>query len=378
MRTSKSETSNPSPTLAADLFCQVVDNLGDIGVMWRLARQLTTEKNWTIRLWVDRLESFKTIAPQIDPSLPIQTCNNIEVRQWPKVWQPTSPHQVVIAGFSCELPDDYLKLLAGTTNPAWLQLEYLSAQDWVSSFHGLHSKRNDALKPVFFFPGFNEQTGGLIREFELIEQRNHWIAQQEQASWLASIGISIPSNTRLVSVFTYPHAPLHLLIDQLEQTGERFHLVMPSTLPSSTRLPKSEAGEQITWQAIEFLTQPDYDKLLWASDLNLVRGEDSFVRAIWAGKPMLWQIYPQKDGVHHPKLDAWLSLADLPISIGQAMHEWADGNLATDLTPWLTDHGWQAWQQASQALCGELAKQSDLATRLDAWVRTQTSTTNGL
>lgn len=346
--------------------------------MWRLARQLTTEKNWTIRLWVDQLKSFKTIAPQIDPSLPIQTCHNIEVRRWDSTWQPIEPRSVVIAGFSCELPDKYLQQLANTTNAVWLQLEYLSAEDWVSSFHGLHSKRNDALKPVFFFPGFNEQTGGLIREQDLLAQRDQWLANQEHKPWLTSIGITVPDNTRLVSVFTYPHAPLHSLIEQLQQTDERFHLVVPSSPPVSGLLPKSTASEQITWQAIEFLPQSDYDKLLWASDLNLVRGEDSFIRAIWAGKPMLWQIYPQKDGVHHPKLDAWLKLANLPTSIGQAMHEWADGNLATDLTPYLTGHGWQAWRQASKAVCEELVKQSDLATGLDTWVRAQMRATNGL
>ena len=51
-------------------------------------------------------------------------------------------------------------------------------------------------------------------------------------------------------------------------------------------------------QALPWLTQPDYDHLLWACDLNFVRGEDSFVRAQWAGRPFVWQIYPQHDGAH--------------------------------------------------------------------------------
>lgn len=367
--------------LSADLFCQVVDNLGDVGVMWRLARQLRQEKNWHIRLWVDNLESLQQIEPNIDPSLQTQIHLDIEVRQWPSRWEPVTPHRIVIAGFSCELPDDYLQQLAATENPVWLQLEYLSAEDWVSSFHGLHSKRNDALKPVFFFPGFNESTGGLIREHHLLKDRDRWLETEHRHQWLASLNINPPDDARLVSVFTYPQAPLHLFIEQLQQTGQRFHLLVPSKQPQSV-LPNYPPNERVTWQAIDFLPQPDYDKLLWSCDLNLVRGEDSFVRAIWAGKPMLWQIYPQKDRAHHAKLDAWLELTKLPTAIGNAMHEWADGQLATDLTGSLVAGanrgGWHAWQKSSQSFCQALGKQTDLATRLDGWVRTEIATSNGL
>jgi uncharacterized repeat protein (TIGR03837 family) len=57
---------------------------------------------------------------------------------------------------------------------------------------------------------------------------------------------------------------------------------------------------------LPFVAQPDYDKLLWACDLNFVRGEDSFVRAQWAGKPFIWHIYPQDENLHHKKLRAFL------------------------------------------------------------------------
>ena len=372
------ERTKPPNPVSADLFCQVIDNLGDIGVMWRLARQLTKEKNWHIRLWIDRPESLHQIEPRFDPSLTAQTCEHIDVRQWCTPWNPVAPHPVVIAGFSCELPEDYLQRLAMITNPIWLQLEYLSAEDWVSSFHGLHSKRNDALKPVFFFPGFRDDTGGLIREQPLLKARDAWRATQQSLPWLASLKVTPPEHAKLVSVFTYPHAPLHAFITQLEQTGEVFHLLVPS----GKQLPSGSSGERVTWQAIDFLAQLDYDKLLWSCDLNLVRGEDSFVRAIWAGKPMLWQIYPQKDGTHHVKLDAWLKLAKPPTAVGDAMHQWADGTLTTDLTDLLADSkantGWQSWQRASDSFCATLAQQTDLATRLDSWVRTEIATPNGL
>ena len=59
-----------------------------------------------------------------------------------------------------------------------------------------------------------------------------------------------------------------------------------------------------------FVAQDDYDRLLWSCDLNFVRGEDSFVRAQWAAKPMIWQIYPQSDNAHRAKLDAFLDRYD--------------------------------------------------------------------
>lgn len=342
--------------------------------MWRLARQLTEEKNWRIRLWVDRLEHLTRLEPAIDPMLATQMCQQIEVRQWPSSWQPVKPHPIVIAGFSCDLPDEYLKELAAQAAPVWVQLEYLSAEDWVDSFHGLHSHRSDTLKPVFFFPGFNDKTGGLIREQDLLAERDRWLATHQSRPWLATHGIDIDESTTIASVFTYPHAPLHLLIEQLQHTGKRFHLIIPSDAP----LPVTTNSERVTCQAIRFLTQPEYDKLLWSCDINLVRGEDSFVRAIWAGKPMIWQIYPQNDGVHHAKLNAWLERAKPPELVAQTMRDWADGELATPISEVFANDQWAKWRQASLAFSAELAHQTTLATRLDTWVRQQTATLDRL
>lgn len=357
---------------SVDLFCRVIDNLGDIGVMWRLARQLHEEKNWDIRLWVDRLASLATIEPRIKPDQSRQVCAGIEVRQWHESGLAMAPRPVVIAGFSCELPAHYIAQLAHLDNPIWIQLEYLSAEPWTASFHGLHSLRDDGLKPIFFFPGFGPATGGLLREQHLMSQRQAWHDQGEGPRWLSHLGVSTAPQVRLVSVFTYPHAPLHAFVEQLQQTGERFHLLIPSTTTVNIAIDQG----LVTWQSLPFLSQVDYDKLLWSCDLNLVRGEDSFVRAIWAGRPLIWQIYPQADAAHHTKLQAWLDLAKPPSQVAQAMHTWADGALETDLGCCLTSTGWQRWCAQSQSLAYELAQQPDLATRLDMHVRQQTNSQN--
>lgn len=353
--------------MRADLFCQVIDNLGDIGVMWRLARQLASEKQWEIRLWVDKIESLAQIQPDIHPSRPQQFWQTIDVRRWPEPWQHTAPCEIAIAGFSCPLPNDYLAALSKRRSTVWIQLEYLSAQEWVGSFHAKSSQRNDGLRPVFFFPGFTSDTGGLIRETGLIDQRVLWQQDQDkQKEWLRALGVNTTPDQRLVSVFTYPHAPIHRLIEQLQASGKKYHLLIPTGV---TSLQPVCADTNVSWQTIPFLTQPDYDRLLWSCDLNLVRGEDSFVRAIWAAKPLLWQIYPQQDGVHHQKLDAWLARTTLPTSVGQAMHEWADGQLDVDMTNSLVGEGWGNWQRSSQSLCHELSNQTDLAGNLDAYCR---------
>ena len=74
--------------------------------------------------------------------------------------------------------------------------------------------------------------------------------------------------------------------------------------------------------------------LLANCDLNFVRGEDSLVRAIYSGKPFIWQPYIQGNDAHLEKLNAFINFyfADLrkPLFtiISAAFHEWAAGLLS--------------------------------------------------
>jgi hypothetical protein len=90
--------------------------------------------------------------------------------------------------------------------------------------------------------------------------------------------------------------------------------------------------------AVPFVSQDDYDRLLWLADLNFVRGEDSFVRAQWAEQPFVWQIYPQADNAHLEKLDAALALylAPLPDTTREAVrHFWHAWN--APISPTVSD-----------------------------------------
>ena len=155
-----------------DIFCTVIDNFGDIGICWRLARQLTQDHHQVVRLWVDDLISFSCIAPDVNPEIQQQVVLGVDIRHWQCVFVEVEPAEVVIEAFACELPDAYVAtLLQAKKQPVWINLEYLSAELWVAQYHGLPSPHpRIPLIKTFFFPGFVQGTGGLIREKNLIAQ----------------------------------------------------------------------------------------------------------------------------------------------------------------------------------------------------------------
>lgn len=357
--------------MRADLFCRVIDNLGDIGVSWRLARQLTHEKKWQIRLWVDDLSALQQLEPTLDRTLAQQCLAGVDIRVWPQQWLDTLPGDVVIASFSCELPSPLIERMADGQVP-WLQLEYLSAEDWVPGYHLKSSRRADGLQPVFFFPGFTAGTGGLLREAGLLQRRRTWQADvARQRAWLKALDIHQAPDTRLGSVFTYRTAPLNDWVLALAGQPRPTHLLIPEGVPLPDLEP-STAGA-VTWQRIPFLPQSEYDHLLWTMDFNLVRGEDSFVRAIWAGRPFVWQAYPQAEGAHHTKIRAFLTQTDLPNPIGDLFHAWSEGQTLPSLATLFSEPIWSCWQNACSALAGQLAQMPDLGTQIDQWCRTATS-----
>ena len=315
----------------ADIFCRVIDNFGDIGVTWRLVRQLQQEQQWSIRLWVDDLKSFQRIEPRLLPDLSKQTVAGIEVIAWTDPAPDLRPSAIVIASFSCELPAQYLARMQ-EQHSVWVNLEYLSAEDWVEGCHGRPSLRADGLSSHFFFPGFTEQTGGLLRESALIAQRDSWQTDRAaQRAFLEKLGLSqaaiaalFPATrnnpaARLVNLFCYNNAPVAALIGLLRADSRQTVLLIPEGIhPQYT----SGLQEQLFIERVPFLPQSEYDKVLWTADLNFVRGEDSIVRGIWAGKPLIWQIYPQTENTHLKKLRAWLVQTGLPEDICNVLMHW--------------------------------------------------------
>jgi uncharacterized repeat protein (TIGR03837 family) len=319
-----------------DLFCTVVDNFGDIGVCWRLARQLVREHGWSVRLWVDDLTSFRHLRPDIDPSLARQRCDGVDVRRWDADFGPitddNAPGDIVIEAFACHIPEVCVQAMharkkAGNA-PVWINLEYLSAEDWVDGSHlqkSLHPQLG--LLKTFFFPGFTERTGGLVRERELFSRRDAFLASTElrDAWWQRTLGMpAAPKDALVISLFAYENAALPALLTQWADSETPIVCLVPqgriapavgAWFGRDVLAPGDAASRgALTVHGLPFLPQAEFDALLWACDLNFVRGEDSFVRAQWAAKPFVWHIYPQSENAHHGKLDAFLDryLADLP------------------------------------------------------------------
>ena len=329
-----------------DVFCQVVDNYGDIGVCWRLSADLAA-RGHTVRLWVDDASALAWMAPE--------RARGVTVHPWAASVDEPTPGEVVIEAFGCHLPEPFVaRMAAAPRPPRWINLEYLSAEAYVERSHRLPSPQwhgpGQGLTKWFFYPGFAPATGGLLREPGLMAEQ----AGFDRAVWLQAHGIAPRTGERLVSLFAYENPALGALLASLGEAPTLLLLTagkpVPPGLPSHVRC-----------HSLPYLSQPDYDRLLWSCDLNFVRGEDSFVRAQWAGKPFVWQIYPQDDGAHAAKLDAFLDRFPPVPGLRALWHAW------NGLAPWPAkgpDPLSAAWKTPCLRWREELLAQPDLATQL--------------
>jgi uncharacterized repeat protein (TIGR03837 family) len=336
-----------NPFARWDIFCQVVDNFGDIGVAWRLARQLAAEHGFAVQLWVDDLASFARIAPAIAPALDAQDCAGVEVRRWKAAFGAQDLAEgvadVVIEAFACHLPEAYVEAMARReARPVWINLEYLSAENWVRGCHGLASPHPRLpLTKHFFFPGFFAGTGGLIRERDLLAARDAFQADPAaEASLWDGLGVAPrrPGELR-VSLFGYRNPAIADLLSVWAGGETPVHCLVPEGPAAQEAaawagLADGKSGAvgrrgALELRVLPFVEQERYDRLLWGCDLNFVRGEDSFVRAQWAGRPLVWQIYPQEEDAHWLKLDAFLQHYCHALSAAEAVrsmfHAWNRG-----------------------------------------------------
>jgi hypothetical protein len=428
-----------------DIFCRVVDNYGDIGVCWRLARQLGREHGQAVRLWVDDPASLAPLCPACDPALPVQFIEGVELRRWLPEFVVDRIADVVIEAFACELPAAYVAMMASAARqPCWINLEYLTAEAWAEGCHGLASPHPALpLTKHFFFPGFTPATGGLLREAGLLqygsvksgclfssgqshECHNHWQAAfltpsppnpPLEGEGLQAPLFLAPSPSRgglgwgwgnrseffsplspqplshkqergfsadmlEISLFCYDTAPVADLLAALAASPRPALCHVPPGKPLAAvtaALGPADGWQlgQARIQPLPFLPLDDYDALLCRCAINFVRGEDSFVRAQWVGRPFVWQIYPQDDAAHHVKLDAFLDryCAALPPAAASAVRNlfaaWNVGNSAGNSGSGDVKEAWLAFLAQMPEIARhnaewarQLAGQPDLATNL--------------
>lgn len=350
-----------------DIFCKVIDNYGDAGVCWRLAAQLANEFGWQVRLWIDEPATLHKLIGTLDST----GVPDVEIRFWPTAFPAAVPADVVIEAFACVLPDVYIASMAAQPHPpVWLNLEYLSAEDWANECHALPSPHSRLpLIKYFFFPGFTPDSGGLLRERDYAARRaafNDAIFRRE-----FELGARHP-DLMVISLFIYANPALAALIEVWSRSPTPIQVLCPGLTDARYA---TGAAELVP---LPFLPQRRYDELLWASDLNFVRGEDSFVRAQWAAKPFVWQIYPQEQEAHFAKLDAFLARFE-KVGAGDAANgpHFADAEAIRSMKAfWYAWNGhgdlnWPDFARCQPALRQQakewhdtLAKQTELATNL--------------
>jgi len=373
------------PALCWDIFCRVIDNFGDVGVCWRLTRQLAAQGH-AVRLWLDDASALAWMAPGTllaepphDPASPIGHASGIEVYRWPAddaapALAALPPSQIWVEAFGGDLPTSFIQAQrppAGTPDPVWINLEYLSAESYVERCHRLPSPvmhgLGAGLTRHFFYPGFTPRTGGLLREADLLARQ----AAFDAPAWLAQHGIPDVAGERRISLFCYEPPTLAAWLAQLAAAPQPTRLLVTAgratqAVQAALNSIDNTAHGALHIHYLPTLTQTDYDHLLWACELNLVRGEDSLVRALWAGRPLVWHIYPQDDGAHLDKLEAFLSQFQAPATLRQFHRVWnanatAQEGDGTRAPPALELPEWRAWATDARAA---LLAQADLAQQL--------------
>jgi uncharacterized repeat protein (TIGR03837 family) len=370
------------PSLRWDVFCRVVDNFGDAGVCWRLARQLTQQHGIAVTLWIDDVGSLARFVPGLVADRVDQAASGVRVRSLTSLspGELTLP-DVVIEGFGCGLPDAYVAAMAERARPpVWVVLEYLSAEPWIDASHALPSRHPRLpLTRWFWFPGFTAKTGGVLREAGLLEARDAFRADDtaRERMWRA-IGVAPAPDALAVSLFCYANPALPALLDAWAEGDEPIACVVPDGVARSA-LDQWAGGAvphpgsplargRLSLHVVPFVDQDAFDRRLWACDLNFVRGEDSFLRAQWAGQPYVWHIYPQEDDAHLTKMDAFLTRIEngLPDVVRLAQRTfWYAWNAGDPVT---TSDAWSGYRAAMPAItvlarawARALARQPELA-----------------
>jgi uncharacterized repeat protein (TIGR03837 family) len=363
-----------------DVFCRVVDHFGDVGVSWRLARQLAAEHPVKVRLWVDDLHTFHRIEAAVDPSVPVQAVGGVEVQRWDDLAEFSAPAEVVIEAFGSRVPAAYLDAMAAQPRaPVWINLEYLSAESWVEGCHGVASPHPTLpLVKHFFFPGFTAATGGLLRERHLESRRVAELAQRParvgEVCTVSLFGYGGPAVGGLLGTWAHGNQPMLALVPESRLLADVASFLGRDALGPGDR----EQRGALTVLVLPFQDQDGYDRLLWRCDCNFVRGEDSFMRAQWARRPLVWNIYAQEGGAHWAKLHAFQTRYSetLDEETAAALREfWRLWNLSSP-SPTALATGWHRFWACREALAlhaerwaAALQAQTDLTTNLVTFAR---------
>ncbi|MGL4534420.1 MAG: elongation factor P maturation arginine rhamnosyltransferase EarP [Fusobacteriaceae bacterium] len=292
-----------------DIFCEVIDNFGDIGVVYRLAKELKKKyrEKVKIRVILDKTYELSELNKDIK-KLETQILDDIEYSTYNYVMNELEegrlmPSQVIIEAFGCKIPNQYMKL-AFSNSSLIINLEYLSCEKWTLDFHGQESfLGSETLKKYFFIPGLLEMTGGVILNKEKKDAKEIF---KKYCTNLTEIQLK----DKLVgTIFSYEKNFIPLLEELNENDKKVVLLLMGEKTQKSFDydFEKEKKYPNIEFIKFPFVNQEEYDAVLQSVDFNFVRGEDSFVRGAISGVPFLWHAYLQEDKIHLEKVQSFLN-----------------------------------------------------------------------
>ena len=302
-----------------DIFCEIIDNYGDIGVVYRTAKELQKIfPKSKIRAFLNRLDEFKKINSQV-LDLPSQNIDGIEYITFDYLRDNANElltAQVIIEAFGCQIPEEYMEI-AYDNSELLINLEYLSAEDWIEDFHLQSSPLGRGkLKKVFFMPGFTEKSGGVIADSNYLERIQRILENKEFYEKKYLSDIEDRENKIVGTLFSYEKNFTPLLEDLKKLDKDVVILAMgEKTQDSLRKILKNFSIEdfrnslkygKIEIRFLNFLNQEEYEELINIVDFNFVRGEDSFIRAVLTGKPYMWHIYCQEEYAHMDKIEGFL------------------------------------------------------------------------
>ncbi len=321
------------------ILCKVVDNFGDIGFVWRLAKNLHENfSDYKIRIVIDNLSAFKNLCPQVELNLSEQEILGIKIFSWSEedfCYKEFSVHnpEIILECFQCSRPGWLEKLLfdEGVKNIVQIiNIDYLTAEDYAEEFHCLKSgTRNIRVKKINFMPGFTERTGGLVLDQPFLDNHD---SKKNTGTVSQILMFNYPKNfvpvINALNEFAIKNGKFAInlargagkdsFLDSLRICDKNAEFAIKK---NNSAIGQSEFAIKNDKIAIEvlainhlkfainelpFLSQENWDKMMCAQDLLFVRGEDSLSRACLCGKPFVWQAYVQDDDYQLVKVSALL------------------------------------------------------------------------
>ncbi len=308
-----------------DIFCDIIDNFGDIGFVYRLAREIKKKDNsLSVRVFFNDPETFSKINKKIIIEKKIQKIDGIHYYDMRKMddrdYISAGNAQVAIEAYGCEIPEVYLKNISEKLQVV-VNIEYLTAEEWAREYHLRNSYINiKNVKKYFYMPGFEDWSGGLIvPKYETLKNKTRFfseiVSSHSEKIFSNSPDITFKADTFIGTVFSYEYN-FENLLDTLENSNKDVALLVFGEMSKEGFLitDKINTLKNIRIIFMNYVEQELYDTILYNSDFNLVRGEESFARAIISGKPFLWHAYCQEEMEHINKVDAFLSFTKKIIS----------------------------------------------------------------